>query len=345
MQEYLHQIKVIADQLATCGAPVSEDDLVLCTLSGLPLVYRPFQIAICTRSRHDPVSLEELHTFLVCEELSPADDITIEASTAFTASKSTPTSQGRSPASSSSYQHRTPNLATRSYRNSNNCQSCSSDTSVPERRWRTYVPLSLVLAKQTPVTGAGVSSFGSICNSNQKTISDSDLLPLFASPSPTTGAGVSSFRSIYNNNQRTRNYSGLLPLFASPSPTTVAGVFSSGFLSRRRCISSHSKRNANQSQDGTIVPFPFWAASKLNEGELFSILDSSLEGNADIDELDRACRVACWCIQEHEASRPSMGQVVQILEGVLQIDIPPLPCHLHRLVGGLINDNLLLSRQ
>ncbi|KAJ8629033.1 hypothetical protein MRB53_022356 [Persea americana] len=97
--------------------------------------------------------------------------------------------------------------------------------------------------------------------------------------------------------------------------------------------SSKSKRNANQSQDGTIVPFPFWAASKLNEGELLCILDSSLEGNADIDELDRACRVACWCIQEHEASRPSMGQVVQILEGVLQIDIPPLPCHLHRLVG------------
>ncbi|KAJ8630831.1 hypothetical protein MRB53_024154 [Persea americana] len=196
------------------------------------------------------------------------------------------------------------------------------------RRWRTYVPLSLVLAEQTPVTGAGVSSFGSICNSNRKTISDSDLLPLFASPSPTTGAGVSSFRSIYNNNQRTRNYFGLLPLFASPSPTTVAGVFSSGFLSRQRC-----KRNANQSQDGTIVPFPFWAASKLNEGELLSILDSSLEGNANIDELDRACRVACWCIQEHEASRPSMGQVVQLLEGVLQIDIPPLPCHLHRLVG------------
>ncbi|KAJ8629045.1 hypothetical protein MRB53_022368 [Persea americana] len=129
MQGYLHQIKVIADQLATCGAPVREDDLVLYTLSGLPLVYRPFQTAICTRSRHDPVSSDELYTFLVCEELSPADDITIEASTAFTASKSTPTSQGRAPASSSSYQHRTPNSASRSYRNSNNCQSCSSDTS------------------------------------------------------------------------------------------------------------------------------------------------------------------------------------------------------------------------
>ncbi|KAJ8642213.1 hypothetical protein MRB53_018907 [Persea americana] len=33
MQEYLHQLKVIADQLATCGAPVSEEDLILYTLA------------------------------------------------------------------------------------------------------------------------------------------------------------------------------------------------------------------------------------------------------------------------------------------------------------------------
>ncbi|RWR84275.1 Retrovirus-related Pol polyprotein from transposon TNT 1-94 [Cinnamomum micranthum f. kanehirae] len=129
MQEYLHQIKVISDQLATCGAPVSEDDLILYFLSGLPSVYRPFQTTIRTRSRHDPVSLEELHTLLVCEELSLADDLTIEASTAFTARKSTPIPQGQSPASSSSYQHRSPNSASRSYRPSSNRQSGSSDTS------------------------------------------------------------------------------------------------------------------------------------------------------------------------------------------------------------------------
>ncbi|KAJ8625636.1 hypothetical protein MRB53_034166 [Persea americana] len=79
--------------------------------------------------RHDPVSLEELHALLVCEELSLADDITIEAFTAFIASKSTLTSYGRSPASSSSYQRRPPNSASRSYRNSNNRHSGASETS------------------------------------------------------------------------------------------------------------------------------------------------------------------------------------------------------------------------
>lgn len=85
MQDYLHQIKVLADQLATCGSPVGDEDIILHTLAGLPSLYRPFQTAIRTRSRHDPVSLEELHTLLICEELSLTEDTTIDPSTAFTA--------------------------------------------------------------------------------------------------------------------------------------------------------------------------------------------------------------------------------------------------------------------
>lgn len=90
MQECLHQIKVLADQLATCGAPVSKDDLILHTLASLPPIYRPFQMSICTTSRKNPVSLEELHTLFVCESLSLVDDFTPESSTAFTATR-TPT--------------------------------------------------------------------------------------------------------------------------------------------------------------------------------------------------------------------------------------------------------------
>ncbi|KAJ8639877.1 hypothetical protein MRB53_016571 [Persea americana] len=96
MKEYLHQLKVLSDQLTTCEASFSKDDLILYTLSGLPSVYRPFQTSIRTRSWHDPVSLEELHTFFVCEELSLADDISVKITIAFAANKSTPARQGRS---------------------------------------------------------------------------------------------------------------------------------------------------------------------------------------------------------------------------------------------------------
>ncbi|KAJ0053300.1 hypothetical protein Pint_02134 [Pistacia integerrima] len=58
---------------------------------------------------------------------------------------------------------------------------------------------------------------------------------------------------------------------------------------------------------------------------VLNLLDTRLEGNADIEELLRICRVACWCIQDDETQRPSMGEVVQKLEGVLDVTQSPIP--------------------
>ncbi|KAI3869003.1 hypothetical protein MKX03_002855 [Papaver bracteatum] len=99
------------------------------------------------------------------------------------------------------------------------------------------------------------------------------------------------------------------------------------------------KRNAEHgNNDEKIRFFPNWAATKMHEGQdIISLLDNRLEGNADIQELTRACRVACWCIQDDEAHRPSMGQVVQILEGVSEVNAPPIPRSLHVLVDNQDN--------
>ena len=43
-----------------------------------------------------------------------------------------------------------------------------------------------------------------------------------------------------------------------------------------------------------------------------------------VEGLTRVCGVACWCIQDDETCRPSMAQVVQILEGVLDVNLPPV---------------------
>ncbi|KAJ8646752.1 hypothetical protein MRB53_008500 [Persea americana] len=86
MQDYLQQIKMLTDKLAMSGSPVSEEDSILYTLNGLPTQYRPFQTSIRTRSASDPVSIDELHALLVCEELSLGDEslpATTESSTAF----------------------------------------------------------------------------------------------------------------------------------------------------------------------------------------------------------------------------------------------------------------------
>ncbi|XP_020091642.1 G-type lectin S-receptor-like serine/threonine-protein kinase At2g19130 [Ananas comosus] len=88
------------------------------------------------------------------------------------------------------------------------------------------------------------------------------------------------------------------------------------------------RRNTERSEDGTYVYFPTWAAAKIHEGEVACLLDNKLKGEANSEELERACRVACWCIQELESSRPAMGLVVQMLEGVQEVNIPPIPTYL-----------------
>ncbi|KAA8524506.1 hypothetical protein F0562_010929 [Nyssa sinensis] len=104
--------------------------------------------------------------------------------------------------------------------------------------------------------------------------------------------------------------------------TTKVDVYSYGmvlfeFLSGRR--------NFEHSEDGKVKFFPTWAASVTAGGDILSLLDHRLEGNANAEEVTRICRVAYWCIQDDENHRPSMGQVVQILEGVLDVNLPPIP--------------------
>ncbi|CAL4950143.1 unnamed protein product [Urochloa decumbens] len=79
--------------------------------------------------------------------------------------------------------------------------------------------------------------------------------------------------------------------------------------------------------------FPVWAASRLAEGDDAAavVVDPRLHGDVREGELERACRVACWCIQDQEEHRPTMAQVVQALEGVVVVQVPPVPGALQHL--------------
>lgn len=105
--------------------------------------------------------------------------------------------------------------------------------------------------------------------------------------------------------------------------TTKADVYSYGMM-LFEFVSG--RRNSEPSADGKIRFFPTWAASLITQGgDVLSLLDPRLEGNADVEEVTRICRLACWCIQDDETHRPPMGQVVQILEGVLGVNLAPVP--------------------
>lgn len=95
------------------------------------------------------------------------------------------------------------------------------------------------------------------------------------------------------------------------------------------------RRNTEQSENEKVRFFPSVAATVITKDEdIRSLLDPRLEGDSSVDteELTRACKVACWCIQDEESHRPAMSQVVQILEGVLEVNTPPFPRSIQALV-------------
>uniref|UniRef100_A0ACD5YXL8 Uncharacterized protein n=1 Tax=Avena sativa TaxID=4498 RepID=A0ACD5YXL8_AVESA len=78
--------------------------------------------------------------------------------------------------------------------------------------------------------------------------------------------------------------------------------------------------------------FPVQVANKLLEGGVETLVDNKLHGGVHLEQVERALKVACWCIQEDEFDRPTMGQVVQYLEGFVEVDIPPIPRLLQAIV-------------
>ncbi|XP_047334216.1 G-type lectin S-receptor-like serine/threonine-protein kinase At2g19130 [Impatiens glandulifera] len=106
--------------------------------------------------------------------------------------------------------------------------------------------------------------------------------------------------------------------------TAKADVYSYGMM-LFELISG--RRNSDPSEDGKVKFFPTWAANLAIEGgDILSLLDPRLDReSAEAEEVMRICRVACWCIQDEEGHRPTMGQVVQILEGVLDVEPCPVP--------------------
>uniref|UniRef100_A0A6N2MCF3 Receptor-like serine/threonine-protein kinase n=1 Tax=Salix viminalis TaxID=40686 RepID=A0A6N2MCF3_SALVM len=70
------------------------------------------------------------------------------------------------------------------------------------------------------------------------------------------------------------------------------------------------------------------------EGNVAAVVDDRLGSAYDIDEAQRVASVAIWCIQDNEEMRPTMGLVVKMLEGVVEVTTPPPPKLLQALVSG-----------
>ncbi|PAN41981.1 hypothetical protein PAHAL_8G114800 [Panicum hallii] len=85
-----------------------------------------------------------------------------------------------------------------------------------------------------------------------------------------------------------------------------------------------------------VAYFPVQAILKLQAGDVSSLVDPQLHGDFDLAEVERVCKVACWCIQDDESDRPTMGELVQVLEGLQELDVPPMPRLLAAITHGIL---------
>ncbi|KAM0917938.1 hypothetical protein ACQ4PT_009334 [Festuca glaucescens] len=82
----------------------------------------------------------------------------------------------------------------------------------------------------------------------------------------------------------------LAPEWISGQPITQkADVYSYGMM-LLEIISG--QRNAEKIKKGKHTYFPIFAAIKVNEGHAICLLNPRLEGQSDIEQLNRACRIA-----------------------------------------------------
>ncbi|XP_047962535.1 G-type lectin S-receptor-like serine/threonine-protein kinase At1g34300 [Salvia hispanica] len=86
------------------------------------------------------------------------------------------------------------------------------------------------------------------------------------------------------------------------------------------------KRNFEVSAETNHKKFSLWAYEEFEKGNIEAVVDKRLlDHEIDMEQARRAVIVSFWCIQEQPSQRPMMGKVVQMLEGIMEIERPPAP--------------------
>lgn len=66
-----------------------------------------------------------------------------------------------------------------------------------------------------------------------------------------------------------------------------------------------------------------WVYDCYSKRMLNKLVENDEEARNDMKSVERIVMVGIWCIQEDPCLRPSMRSVCQMLEGVVQVSVPP----------------------
>ncbi|GLJ28306.1 hypothetical protein SUGI_0556370 [Cryptomeria japonica] len=119
----------------------------------------------------------------------------------------------------------------------------------------------------------------------------------------------------------------LAPEWISGLPITPkADVYSFG-ITLLEIISGRRNIDLNAPEPSSYLFHP-WAADQVHRGNLMALVDGRISGEVDAHEVRRAIAASILCIQEDENVRPTMAQVVNILEGIVDTNAPQIQASL-----------------
>lgn len=77
--------------------------------------------------------------------------------------------------------------------------------------------------------------------------------------------------------------------------------------------------------DGENPILTDWAWDCFLDGSLDALVENDVEALSDRKMLERFVMVGLWCIQEDASLRPTMRKACQMLEGIIEVAVPPCP--------------------
>ena len=107
-------------------------------------------------------------------------------------------------------------------------------------------------------------------------------------------------------------------------PVTVkVDVYSFGILLLELvCCRKHFEA---EEQDEKLMILADWAYDCYTDRKLDLLVENDEEAIHDLKTVKKYVMIAIWCIQEDPLLRPTMKKVVQMMEGAVEVSVPPNP--------------------
>ncbi|XP_047306592.1 G-type lectin S-receptor-like serine/threonine-protein kinase LECRK3 [Impatiens glandulifera] len=84
------------------------------------------------------------------------------------------------------------------------------------------------------------------------------------------------------------------------------------------------KRSLAMKEEESVI-LSDWAFECFSDGKLEELVDGDVGAVEDAARLERMVMVGLWCVQDEPGLRPSMREVSLMLEGIIDVPVPPCP--------------------